>query len=689
MPPQTIFTHMILSNTSSFPYHAPALTTYTTKRKEIITLIRSINTKLDFNSQTFFLAVYYMDEIFTSTNFNVEPDMSNYILLSLCCLIISSKFNENDPKVPDIYKYINICTETTKYKYLFSIDDIRNGEVFILQQLQYKLNYFSVYHYIVFFFAHGVLFKRTYERSEVKHVSASASGNGNGVTKKKMLERIYIHSREILDYYLEDDNEFWFCNCKYNYVIAVVILWKVTEHVLKVSLNDSDNVYKLIYGIDVEECEVYRDICCKVEKIYESKVLKRKKGITSGNGVNTNVNVNSPKELNHSEIKTPTSSNKNTNRYSYVQQQQQNYFMSGISRLRLGEDSSMKVKAMTKGQQQKKQSSNGNSNMQIQSNMSLSTSGFDKIKNDFTGNKIDLLKIHMKKRACSTNKESSRFINNTNNININDLPIQSNNNNNTMNTNLNNSRIDHTNTNTHNNIISQQTSPSSIHPTNSTIKSNEILYHKYIGITKPPLSKTDDYTPATTTSSHTNNNININTTYTSNNRQLYPSNILDKTKKIFDQAKTIKTSYNTIINTQQTGLTYNNNNNNHLRNIPRTSNVDSNYLSGSDLYGNTIIINNNININAYIDKNSNSSSNDNHYYYNNYESYNSYNKGRRDERYNVHSGSNFNSGMSGSGNSNSHQQGKFGKFGTYYDYGYGYSGYKGGKGGKYTGYEYY
>lgn len=684
---------MILSNTSSFPYHAPALSTYTAKRKEIITLIRSINTKLDFNSQTFFLAVYYMDEIFTSTHFPVEPpDMSNYILLSLCCLIISSKFNENDPKVPDIYKYINICTETTKYKYLFSIDDIRNGEVFILRQLQYKLNYFSVYHYIVFFFAHGVIFKRTYERSEVKHVNAS----GNGVTKKKLLERIYIHSREILDYYLEDDNEFWYCNCKYNYLIAVVILWKVTEHVLKVSLSDSENVYKMIYGINVEECEVYRDICCKVERIYEGKVLKRKKGITSGNGVNTNVNVNSPKELNHSEIKTPTSSNKNTNRYSYVQQQQQqNYFMSGISRLRLGEDSSMKVKAMTKGQQ-KKQNSNSNSgnnnNMQIQSNMSLSTSGFDKIKNDFTGNKIDLLKIHMKKRACSTNKETSRFINNTNNININDIPIQSinnNNNNNTMNTNLNNSRIDHTNTN--NIIISQQTSPLSIHPTNSTIKSNEILYHKYIGITKPPLSKTDDYTPATTTSSHTNNNININTTYTSNNRQLYPNNILDKTKKIFDQAKSIKTPYNTIINTQQTGLTYNNNNNNHLRNIPRASNVDSNYSSGNDLYGNnTIIINNNININAYIDKNSNSSSNDNHYYYNNYESYNSYNKGRRDDRYNVHSVSNFNSAMNGSVNSsNSHQQGKFGKFGTYYDYGYGYSGYKGGKGGKYMGYEYY
>ena len=681
---------MLLSNANAFPFQATALSTYITKRKEIITLIRSINTKLDFNSQTFFLAVYYMDEIFTSTHFTVDPDISNYILLSLCCLIISSKFNENDPKVPDIYKYINICTETTKYKYLFSIDDIRNGEVFILQKLQYKLNYFSVYHYIVFFFAHGVIFKRTYERSEVKHAN-------NGVTKKKLLERIYIHSREILDYYLEDDNEFCYCNCKYNYLIAVVVLWKVTENVLKVNLNDNENVYKLIYGIEVEDNEVYRDICCKVERIYESKVLKRKGNkTTTTTGVN-GVNVNSPKELNHSEIKTPTSS-KNTNRYSYVQQQQ-NYFTSGISRLRLGEDGSMKVKALSKVQQ-KKQSSNGstssnnNNNMQMQSNMSLSTSGFDKIKNDFTGNKIDLLKIHMKKRACSTNKETSRFINNTNNININDLPIQnSNNNNNTMNTNLNNSRIDH------NNIISQQTSPS-IHPpsnTNSTIKSNEILYHKYIGITKPPLSKTEDYTPATTTSSHTNNNININTTYTSNNRQLYPNNILDKTKKIFDQAKSIKAPYNTIINTQQIGLTYTNNNS-HLRNIPRASNVDSNYSSNSDLYnnynsnnvGNTIIINNNININAYIDKKGSdvySNSNDNHYYYNNYESYNSYNKGRRDERY-MHSVNNFNSGINSNSNSN-HQQGKFGKFGTYYDYGYGYSGYKGMKGGKYTGYEYY
>ena len=76
-------------------------------------------------------------------------------------------------------------------------------------------------------------------------------------------------------------------------------------------------------------------------------------------------------------------------------------------------------------------------------------------------------------------------------------------------------------------------------------------------------------------------------------------------------------------------------NNSHIHNVPRASKVDSNYSSNSDLcnnynsnnIGNTIIINNNININAYIDKKgSNTCSNDNgvsnHYYYNYYENYN-------------------------------------------------------------------
>ena len=73
---------------------------YTLQRRVLISLIHKISNKMGFKSQTFFLAINYLDIIF-SKNTDILYD---YNLLAVGCLIIASKYCENVPLRP-IFKY--------------------------------------------------------------------------------------------------------------------------------------------------------------------------------------------------------------------------------------------------------------------------------------------------------------------------------------------------------------------------------------------------------------------------------------------------------------------------------------------------------------------------------------------------------------------------------------------------------
>ena len=110
---------------------------YKEKRGYLLYLIRNINSKMDFNSQTFFLSLFLMDKIFLLQELKIENE-NDYMLYSLSCLTIASKFNENDPHIPEINSYIRICAEMSKYQNVYSLEEIRKGEVYILNLLQFK-----------------------------------------------------------------------------------------------------------------------------------------------------------------------------------------------------------------------------------------------------------------------------------------------------------------------------------------------------------------------------------------------------------------------------------------------------------------------------------------------------------------------------------------------------------------------
>ena len=110
-------------------------TLYFSNRKNIIEIIQTINTALNNSSQTFFLALYYMDLILTSKNYVIifklfyedkEDDLkleigpNDLVMFSLACLIIATKYNENDPHVPNIISFINLCSYYTYNTYNYS-----------------------------------------------------------------------------------------------------------------------------------------------------------------------------------------------------------------------------------------------------------------------------------------------------------------------------------------------------------------------------------------------------------------------------------------------------------------------------------------------------------------------------------------------------------------------------------------
>ena len=140
---------------------------YFSRRKELKNLIKKVNSHLDNNSQSFFLALYYMDLIFTHPDLekvffshfsswnnysNTDIQMPNYVLLSLSCLILASKFNENDPHVPTISSFIRLLYSCSNKKYIFNLEALYLSEIVVLKLLKYKLNYYTVYHYLIFFF---------------------------------------------------------------------------------------------------------------------------------------------------------------------------------------------------------------------------------------------------------------------------------------------------------------------------------------------------------------------------------------------------------------------------------------------------------------------------------------------------------------------------------------------------------
>lgn len=257
---------------------------YFSNRKNIIEIIQTINTALNNSSQTFFLALYYMDLILTNKNYErifklfyedkeddlkSEISINDLVMFSLACLIIATKYNENDPHVPNIISFINLCSYYTYNKYNFQIEQLYRAEVIILKFIEYKLNYFTIYHYFTFIFGHGFLPESIFDNELMKETKYSKDN------KDELLEKIYILSREIIDKFIEDNENIIYIIDYKNYFTPIQILIWSAEHILNLSLvnlfKNEKNIFELIYGINYLENKENNEILKnKIQIIYDN-----------------------------------------------------------------------------------------------------------------------------------------------------------------------------------------------------------------------------------------------------------------------------------------------------------------------------------------------------------------------------------------------------------------------------------
>jgi hypothetical protein len=156
------------------------------KRKEYIKYLNKLVHKLQFRSQTFYLSCFYFDYIL---KINQEICIENAAIGSI---LLASKFDELDSIIPEISKYRSLGN-----KYYFSIEELKRSELQCLLIMNYKLNLFTAYHFINFFFSIGIVF----EDDEI-----NSSSENKEMVNRKTAERVYDTSKEILLFFIEGNS---------------------------------------------------------------------------------------------------------------------------------------------------------------------------------------------------------------------------------------------------------------------------------------------------------------------------------------------------------------------------------------------------------------------------------------------------------------------------------------------------
>ena len=74
-----------------------------------------------------------------------------------------------------------------------------------------------------------------------------------GDPEKKILEKIYIQAREMIDFIIDKEEYFELYNGKYNYILVCQILIWASEKVLNIKIKDDEDVFKVIYNINITD----------------------------------------------------------------------------------------------------------------------------------------------------------------------------------------------------------------------------------------------------------------------------------------------------------------------------------------------------------------------------------------------------------------------------------------------------
>ena len=243
-------------------------------RRSLISMISKISYKMGFKSQTYFLAVYYLDLIFSKEN-NFKSD---YGIIALACLVTASKYTENLPCRPIFRFFISLYNSNlTDNDSKITKDDLFKYEILICKLLEYKLNYYSIYDFNFFFFGNGVI--KIEQLKEINDDMKKKIDFDNSANIKKILIKIYEKSRFYLNMIINN----LIC-LKYNSLfISIHIMEKSIEQVL---INECPNIdyykqqkihqnsrkyfreiMKDFYKINYETFNEYKDLVIECENL--------------------------------------------------------------------------------------------------------------------------------------------------------------------------------------------------------------------------------------------------------------------------------------------------------------------------------------------------------------------------------------------------------------------------------------
>ena len=285
IPQSRLFAQMILnSHINDFPSNESNINKeYLSQRKNIINILHKITTKMGFKSQIFFLSIKYLDIIFSSKLY--INNKLNLHITALTCLILSAKFSEMDPYVPQLIYFIKIYYHIIGYKARnqITLQDLKYAEIFILQILNYKLNYCTIYDINSFLFVHGVL--KMQQIKEITDEKNDKNESINGHLFKKILEKIYKKARYYIDIIVTNTK---LCFKYDDLFLSIYIMKKSIEEILfkerNIALDNKErqnnfylkqnNYFKEImkntYNVDYEKNEQYQKLLLdeEIKKIF-------------------------------------------------------------------------------------------------------------------------------------------------------------------------------------------------------------------------------------------------------------------------------------------------------------------------------------------------------------------------------------------------------------------------------------
>ena len=262
---------------------------YLLNRTSLFFLIRKISNKMGFKSQTYFLSIYYLDILF-SKNKKIE---CNYKTLGLACLLLSAKYIENDPYVPNLPSFIKAYNIVVGYKYIISVTDLFYAEVLTCKMLGYKLNYYTIYDFDSFFFGHGII--KMEQIRDLNNENLTKNKNNyeintfNSVVIRQILEKIYRKSRHYLELIINNSK---ICLKYSSLIISIYIMKKSIEEILyeeqrinqhdlirrEIFVNKTSKYFKEImneiYDINYESMDSFTELVSDTELI---KLLQEEK----------------------------------------------------------------------------------------------------------------------------------------------------------------------------------------------------------------------------------------------------------------------------------------------------------------------------------------------------------------------------------------------------------------------------